>query len=128
MSSFRGNLRLRGGPAGYQATLYRCGASKNKPFCDDSHHDVKFTASGEPETGTQTDMLVVCNGLLAIEPQPSGPLEVSGNLEITSGTGRMVAPHPGSAVSLRRQQQQALLRRQPCADPLSGGLKSHFAR
>lgn len=89
--AFRGDLRLRGVPAGYRATLCRCGASKNKPFCDGSHHDVKFAASGEPETGTQTDMLAVRDGPLAIEPQPNGPLAVSGNLEITSGTGRMVA-------------------------------------
>lgn len=89
--AFRGDLRLRGGPAGYRATLCRCGASKNKPFCDGSHHDVQFDATGEPKTGTQTEMLAVRDGPLAIEPQVDGPLEVGGNLEITSGTGRMVA-------------------------------------
>ena len=89
--AFRGDLRLRGEPAGYRATLCRCGASKNKPFCDGSHHDVPFEATGEPKTGTQTEMLAVRDGPLAIEPQINGPLEVAGNLEITSGTGRMVA-------------------------------------
>lgn len=89
--AFRGELQLAGEPAGYRATLCRCGASKNKPFCDGSHHEVQFDASGEPRTGTQTEMLAVRNGPLAIEPQVNGPLEVAGNLEITSGTGRMVA-------------------------------------
>jgi CDGSH-type Zn-finger protein/uncharacterized Fe-S cluster protein YjdI len=89
--AFRGDLRLRGAPAGYRATLCRCGASKNKPFCDGSHHEVAFDATGEPKTGTQTEMLAVRNGPLAIEPQVNGPLEIGGNLEITSGTGRMVA-------------------------------------
>lgn len=89
--AFRGDLRLNGEFAGFRATLCRCGASKNKPFCDGSHHDVKFAASGEPETGTQTQMLAVRDGPLAVDPQINGPLEVSGNLEITSGTGRMVA-------------------------------------
>jgi len=89
--AFRGDLLLRGQPAGYRATLCRCGASKNKPFCDSSHHDVSFDATGEPKTGDQTAMLAVRDGPLAIEPQINGPLEVTGNLEITSGTGRMVA-------------------------------------
>jgi CDGSH-type Zn-finger protein len=36
-------------------------------------------------------MLPVRDGVLAIDPQTNGPLEVRGNLEITSGTGRVVA-------------------------------------
>jgi CDGSH-type Zn-finger protein/uncharacterized Fe-S cluster protein YjdI len=87
----RGALEIDGVPGEYRATLCRCGASKNKPFCDGSHHDVQFSASGEPATGTQTDMLPVRNGPLAIEPELDGPLQLRGNLEITSGTGRMVA-------------------------------------
>jgi CDGSH-type Zn-finger protein/uncharacterized Fe-S cluster protein YjdI len=89
--AFRGELRINGSAAGFRVTLCRCGASKNKPFCDGSHHDVGFSASGEPPTGKQTEMLPVRNGPLQIEPQVNGPLQVRGNLEITSGTGRMVA-------------------------------------
>lgn len=86
----RGQLRLDGAEIGYRATLCRCGASKNKPYCDGSHHEVGFSASGEPPSGS-TDMLPVRDGVLAIDPQPDGPLQVRGNLEITSGTGRVVA-------------------------------------
>jgi CDGSH-type Zn-finger protein/uncharacterized Fe-S cluster protein YjdI len=89
--AIRGDLTINGEAAGYRVTLCRCGASKNKPFCDGSHHDVGFTASGEPVTGKSTDMLPVRNGPLQIDPQPNGPLQIRGNLEITSGTGRMVA-------------------------------------
>jgi len=88
--AFRGELVLNGEAIGYRATLCRCGASKNKPFCDSSHRDVGFTASGEPPSGT-TDMLPVRDGPLHIDPQINGPLQVRGNLEITSGTGRVVA-------------------------------------
>ena len=88
--AFRGQLQIDGEPAGFRATLCRCGASKNKPFCDSSHHDVGFSATGEPPTG-KTDMLPVRDGVLAIDPEINGPLAVRGNLEITSGTGRVVA-------------------------------------
>lgn len=89
--ALRAELRINGEAAGFRATLCRCGASKNKPFCDGSHHEVEFEATGEPKTGTQTDMLAVRDGPLQVEPQVNGPLDITGNLEITSGTGRMVA-------------------------------------
>jgi CDGSH-type Zn-finger protein/uncharacterized Fe-S cluster protein YjdI len=86
----RGNLQLDGAGIGFRATLCRCGASKNKPFCDGAHHEVNFSASGEPGS-RNTDMLSVRDGALAIDPEADGPLRVRGNLEITSGTGRVVS-------------------------------------
>jgi CDGSH-type Zn-finger protein/uncharacterized Fe-S cluster protein YjdI len=88
--AFRAQLTIDGEPAGYRVTLCRCGASKNKPYCDGSHHEAGFSASGEPPSG-QTTMLPQRAGPLAIEPQVDGPLRVRGNLEVISGTGRVVA-------------------------------------
>jgi CDGSH-type Zn-finger protein/uncharacterized Fe-S cluster protein YjdI len=86
----RGDLRVAGRPE-LRATLCRCGASKNKPYCDGSHHEVAFAATGEPATTTQVEMLANRGGTLEIEPELDGPLAVRGNLEITSGTGRVVS-------------------------------------
>ena len=97
--AFRAELVIDGKPAGFRATLCRCGASKVKPFCDGSHHEVHFAASGEPPTGA-TEALAVRNGPLVIDPEPNGPLQVTGNLEIVSGTGRLVAR--GQSVRLCR--------------------------
>jgi CDGSH-type Zn-finger protein/uncharacterized Fe-S cluster protein YjdI len=89
--AIRADIRLDGAPAtSYRYTLCRCGASKNKPFCDGSHHEVNFVASGEPPTA-KADMLPVRDGPLAIDPLVDGPLQVRGNMEIISGTGRVVA-------------------------------------
>lgn len=81
-------LTIRGeAQASPRATLCRCGQSKNKPYCDGAHAAAGFTATGENATKefTAPD---VRNGPVNIQQLPNGPLLVTGNLEIVSGTGR----------------------------------------
>ena len=81
-------LTIRGeAQATPRATLCRCGQSKNKPFCDGAHAAAGFAATGENATKEFT-ALAVRNGPVNIQPLPNGPLLVTGNLEIVSGTGR----------------------------------------
>ena len=88
--AFRAELTVGGTPDGFRATLCRCGASKNKPWCDKSHVAIGFKASGEPPTIEAPAQLAKRNGPLAITPTKNGPLEVTGSLEICSGTGRTI--------------------------------------
>jgi CDGSH-type Zn-finger protein/uncharacterized Fe-S cluster protein YjdI len=87
--AFHAPLTVAGEPCGYRATLCRCGASRNKPYCDGSHNEIAFKATGEPETRNVTP-LAARDGPLDVSPQKNGPLVVTGNLEIISGTGRTI--------------------------------------
>jgi CDGSH-type Zn-finger protein/uncharacterized Fe-S cluster protein YjdI len=81
------DLRIGNATAHLRATLCRCGASKNKPYCDGSHNAAGFQATGEPPTQS-SEPLAVRNGILAVKLIKDGPLYLSGNLELVSGTGR----------------------------------------
>jgi CDGSH-type Zn-finger protein/uncharacterized Fe-S cluster protein YjdI len=70
-----------------RATLCRCGESKNKPYCDGAHAAAGFLATGEPAAKT-AEPLAARNGPVLVEGLVNGPLKVSGNLEVVSGTGR----------------------------------------
>lgn len=73
----------------FRATLCRCGASKNKPFCDSSHAAAGFAATGEPAS-QESQPLAVRNGALKVTPLANGPLMVEGNLEVCTGTGHTI--------------------------------------
>jgi CDGSH-type Zn-finger protein/uncharacterized Fe-S cluster protein YjdI len=81
-------MRVRGAPGeSVRATLCRCGASKHKPYCDGSHAEAGFVASGEAEPKA-SEPLAVRDGMVEVQPLKDGPLKIAGNLEIVSGTGK----------------------------------------
>jgi CDGSH-type Zn-finger protein len=83
-------LNVGGDASSHRATLCRCGLSKNKPYCDHSHAEGQFHATGEPPT-KETPALAVRNGPLIVTPTKDGPLQVEGALEICAASGRTVS-------------------------------------
>jgi CDGSH-type Zn-finger protein/uncharacterized Fe-S cluster protein YjdI len=70
----------------FRAALCRCGQSKNKPFCDNSHFSVEFHdygAIGENGPGVEST-----GGELKIKPLTDGPLLLSGGVSLIAGSGR----------------------------------------
>ncbi len=82
----------------FRAALCRCGKSKNKPFCDNSHIDDGFVDSGA--VGESGDPDASSGGALRIRPLPDGPLMLNGNLRIMGSAGR--SSWQGSKVALCR--------------------------
>jgi len=83
------DLRIGNAVSHLRATLCRCGASKNKPYCDGSHTTAGFRSTGEPPT-QPSEPLAARDGMLVANLIKDGPLHVTGNLELVSGTGRTV--------------------------------------
>lgn len=87
----RGELEIEEAPTdapgiGFRAALCRCGHSKNKPFCDNSHEDAGFKDYGAiGETG---DASAASGGPLVVKVAKDGPLLLSGNVAMSGSSGR----------------------------------------
>lgn len=86
--AFHGDLKINESKC-IRATLCRCGASNNKPYCDGTHSSIDFKATGETEL-KESKALENRNGEVLINPLIDGPLEVKGSLEVVTGTGKTI--------------------------------------
>ena len=89
---FRGDLEIEGASddmtgVKYRAALCRCGASKNKPFCDNSHEKIGFRDYGA--IGQKGEALETSGGKLTVSQVRDGPIMVSGNVVLKAGSGRV---------------------------------------
>ena len=94
----------------FRAALCRCGESKNKPFCDNSHEEAGFRDSGAcGDTGAP---LIETGGALEVKQAPNGPSagERKSDDRVRQRPDRVAGDQDG-ALPLRPIEQQALLRR-----------------
>ncbi len=63
-------------------TLCRCGKSKNKPYCDYSHHAAGFRDDGTLGQAKLEAHFDDCTGPLAVHPVKDGPLKIEGKLSV----------------------------------------------
>lgn len=100
-----GNLEIRASHVTLhhetRAALCRCGASNNKPFCDNTHLELGFTTLAPSLIQDDVEDDDAFSGpVLLITATQNGPLEIHGNFEIHDTHGNLI--HTGTHTWLCR--------------------------
>jgi CDGSH-type Zn-finger protein len=73
-----------------RAALCRCGASKNKPFCDNRHLAVGFDDPGTTAPGADARKEMATSGKLRVVPTANGPLHLQGQITIRNAAHQVI--------------------------------------
>jgi len=89
---FLGDLEIHGADVEIEtetrASLCRCGASNNKPFCDNTHEEINFETVDVQNV--KVNESAEQGGTLKITATVNGPYEVVGNLQIEDTAGNVI--------------------------------------
>ncbi len=69
-----------------RVALCRCGASRNKPFCDNSHRQAGFKDDGAINFQKSEDDELAGHSKLRVQASSNGPLLLDGNLTIVDSS------------------------------------------
>lgn len=105
-----GDIEIRNmeGEALYQETraaLCRCGASGNKPFCDNTHKEIGFHHDGSLGENRLSSEEASNGHALGFVPTPNGPLLLMGEVEVRDAAGEV--SYRGSKTALCRCERSA---------------------
>ncbi len=95
ITSSQGDLVLRD----TRVALCRCGASENKPFCDDKHTDIQFDHDATlGETQVKEKDKPAQDSALHITLRPNGPILVQGLVHIQGKDGQTIVSQTRTAL------------------------------
>ena len=74
-----------------RVALCRCGASQNKPFCDNSHRDTQFVDAAQIDTTAEAvGEVIATTGKLTITPLKDGCYQFMGAIAVYDSVGQVV--------------------------------------